>query len=111
MRTRTLATSLFPLLCAFPLHAANWMETKRDCLSRTGLTAGQHWVESCLIDLLTLQPLHPIFESLAPGSGFGVGLGSDWTPHAGRLESALSVKAAASFDGSFVGSASWRVGF
>ena len=96
----------FLVLFALPAHAADWKETKRDCLTRAAVPANVqnnkiHWFENCLIDIFTFRPVHPVFESIAPGSGFGAGLGFDTKPHAGTFESALSIKAVGSINGSF----------
>ena len=75
------------------------------------MKTGEHWLEGCIVDLFTLRPVHPAFESLAPGSGFGAGVGFDSKPNAGRVESNISLKTVASVDGSFSMGGSYTLAF
>jgi hypothetical protein len=64
------------VVCAalgFTLCAANVDEFKRDC-DAFKKAPGLNTFKSCLADLFTLQPIHPIVRTVVPGSGYGAGL-------------------------------------
>lgn len=109
-RGRVLATIL---LLASPIgtYAANPQETERACFTRAGLKAGEHWLEECIIDVITLRPVHPVFESLAPGGGTGFGIGLDAAPNHGRIETSESLKFAYTTNGSYTAAGSFTLGF
>ena len=80
-----------------------WPEIRRDCppvfngvapdghdLTHAERTAQ---VETCAIDLLSDDPIHPVLESVAPRSGFGGGLSAGWDFSQGANQNALFVRA------------------
>lgn len=66
----------FPIVCAalsVTLRAASVDEFKRDCAAFHA-SPGLDTFKSCLADLFTLHPIHPIVRTVVPGSGYGAGL-------------------------------------
>jgi hypothetical protein len=60
-------------LAASAVTAATTDEIKRDCAAFKA-HADLNTTETCGIDFFTLQPVHPIVQTIVPGGGTGVGL-------------------------------------
>jgi hypothetical protein len=80
-----------------------WPEIRRECppvfsgtapdghaLTHTERT---EQLETCAIDVLSDDPIHPVLESVAPQSGFGGGLSGGWDFSHGADQNALSARA------------------
>jgi hypothetical protein len=89
-----------------------WPEIRRDCppaLSGTS-AEGAHLshterfdeAETCVIDLLSDDPIHPVLESVAPRSGFGGGVAGGWDFSHGTDQIAFSAHAVGSVNGFWV---------
>src|SRR4051812_10813804 len=64
LHTHIARACFFGVILAAAAQAANLQEAKKACLQRASLTAGKHWLEECVIDVITLRPVHPVFRSL-----------------------------------------------
>jgi hypothetical protein len=80
--------------------AANWNDVEHACGDRANTGTGKHWLEDCIINVFTLQPVHPAINSIAPITGTGIGLGIDRIWRRGRMEYIPSARALVSTDGS-----------
>lgn len=99
------------LVASLFCSGADLNNLKQTCIGRANLGPGQHWLEDCIIDFFTLQPLHPALNSIAPTTGIGVGLGIDQIRRRGRFEYIPSARALVSKDGSTLFKGSLTVGF
>jgi len=91
--------------------AADLQELRRSCFQRASLSVGRHWMEQCAIDIVTLRPVHPAFQSIAPGTGTGLGVGFDQILRRSRIEIIPSAKILVSTDRSLLADARLTVGF
>jgi hypothetical protein len=57
-----------------------WPEVRRECpVAFSGKTESK-WthIETCITDVLSDDPIHPVVQSIAPMSGLGLGLSGGW---------------------------------
>lgn len=93
------------------MDAADWNDLKQACGRRVASGRLQeHWLETCIIDFFTLEPLHPAFNSIAPITGTGFGLGIDRITRMNRIELLPSARALVSTDGSLLFKGSLVIG-
>ncbi|MDQ2777352.1 MAG: hypothetical protein M3Y57_20905 [Acidobacteriota bacterium] len=93
------------------LHAADLNDLKQACGNRRPSgRPGEHWLETCILDFFTLQPVHPAVNSIAPITGTGVGLGIDRVMRENRFEYLPSARALISTDGSLLFKGSLTIG-
>jgi hypothetical protein len=86
--------------------ADDLVDIRRACIERANLHSGIHWVEECLQEAFTAQPIHIAFTPIAPGAGIvGLGPGFGITPRIRSFEFILMGKAVISNDGSTLGQA------
>jgi hypothetical protein len=80
-----------------------WPEVRRECppVFRSGTTDKWSHLETCLVDVLSDDPIHPVVASIAPMSGLGAGLSSGWDLSHGRDQTDLAARALASVDKSW----------
>jgi hypothetical protein len=63
------ATSFFLTELSYP---ADLYDVKQACGDhRPSGRPGEHWLETCIIDFFTLQPVHPAVNSIATITGTG----------------------------------------
>lgn len=62
--------------------------------------AGKHWLEECVEELLTLDPIHPVFHTIGPNTGPGFGFGFSGIWRRGELEYQPSINAVVSTNSS-----------
>jgi len=72
---------------------------------------GEHWLETCIIDFFTLEPVHPAANSIAPITGTGFGLGLDRIFRRDNVEYLPVGRALVSTDGSILFKGSLSIGF
>jgi hypothetical protein len=89
--------------CGSPaLHAGNPEDLKRSCFDRANFKLGKYWLEECVEEIFTLQPVHPAFNSIAPGTGTALGFGFNLSRRFDRFEFLPSAILAATADHSFI---------
>src|SRR5262249_4711151 len=77
---------------------------------RTAKTAqGFHWLEDCLANIFTLQPVRPAIKSIAPGTGFAFGPSFNIERRLNRTELLSSATLLRSTDGSNLGMATLTI--
>jgi hypothetical protein len=89
-----------------------WPQIRRDCppaldgKSLEGIPLNHderaEQTETCLLDLLSDDPIHPVAESVAPRSGFGGGLSGGWDFSHGTDQVALAARAMVSVNSFWV---------
>lgn len=89
------------VLISLPVVAGSIDDIKKSCGERASLHAGKHWLEECTEELLT-APVHPVLRTIAPGTGFGLGIGAARVWRRGKVEYLPSVSLVGSPDKSFM---------
>jgi hypothetical protein len=87
------------------LFAGSLEDLRRSCFQRANFSLGKYWLEECVEEIFTLQPVHPTFYSIAPGTGSALGLGLNLNRRTDRFEFLPSAIIAASADHSFIAGA------
>ena len=72
-------------------------DIKLSCGQRASIKAGKHWLEQCVENVLG-APIHPVLQTIAPGTGLGLGVGASRVWRHGELEIIPTVVAVASAD-------------
>lgn len=90
------ALRVIPLvLLAAGLHGASMDEMKRDCAAFNSAPALKPFI-GCASDIFTLDPIHPIVQSIVPGGGIGLGAQYKWDSPRGEWHRIVTVKGAIS---------------
>jgi hypothetical protein len=97
------------LVTASGVHAGTIDDLKKSCFERASFHEGKHWLEECLEEIITLQPVHPAFRTIAPGTGVGLGIGVDRLWHRGEREFLPSGMMLVSPDGSLLARADFTI--
>jgi hypothetical protein len=108
---RWLVAFVLLFVCCLPVEAGTIEDLKRSC-HRANLSEGKHWLEECLEEVVTLQPVHPAFQTIAPGTGLGFGIGADRIWRSGnKFEYLASGLIVGSPDGSVIVHGTFTVAF
>jgi hypothetical protein len=96
-----------------------WPEIRRDCPRALHSTAADghelshaeraELLETCAIDILSDDPIHPVLESVAPRAGFGGGLSGGWDFSHGADQVDLAARALGSVNGFWVVGADYTI--
>jgi hypothetical protein len=83
-----------------------WPEIRRECPA-----AFRDWthLETCMVYVLSDDPIHPVLESIAPMSGLGGGIAGGWDLSQSRDQAAVSAHALASVNGSWLLNAEYTI--
>lgn len=96
---RTILLFTITLLLGGIAHAGTIDDATLSC-KRANPHGGKHWLEECVEELLTLDPIHPILHTIGPNTGPGLGLGFSGIWRRGELEYQPSINAVISTNGS-----------
>ena len=111
MLKRLLQFVVLGLLVAYPARCDDLVDIQRACFERGNFHKGIHWLEECVQEMFTAQPVHVTATSIAPGAGTGAfGPGFGWVQRIYHWDFILAGAAAISEDGSYVGSAQMTFG-
>jgi hypothetical protein len=88
---------LVMLMACSTAAAGSLDDIKLSCGQRASLKAGKHWLEQCIENVFA-APVHPAFQTIAPGTGLGLGIGASRTWRRGEIEIIPSGVAVASAD-------------
>jgi hypothetical protein len=106
MFRRFLLFAIFFLIVGPPVSADSLTDIRRACIERGNFHKGIHWLEECIQEMFTAEPVHVTMTTVAPGAGiaaFGPGFGRD--VRIKHFDFLLLGSAAVSSDGSYVGAA------
>jgi hypothetical protein len=98
--------TLILLLAGTTSRADSLSDIRRACIERGNFHKGIHWLEECVQEMFTAEPVHVTLTSVAPGAGlaaFGPAFGK--VIPIGHFDFLLASSAAVSTDGSYVGAA------
>jgi hypothetical protein len=98
--------SLILLLAASASRADSLSDIRRACIERGNFHKGIHWLEECVQEMFTAEPVHVTLTSVAPGAGLaGFGPAFGRVIRIQHFDFLLASSAAVSTDGSYVGTA------
>ena len=83
-----------------------WPEIRRECPA--AFQDGKH-LETCIVYILSDDPIHPVIESIAPMSGFGGGLSGGWDLSHDRDQADVAAHALVSVNRSWLLNAEYTV--
>ncbi|MEP6755966.1 MAG: hypothetical protein ABJA67_10735 [Chthonomonadales bacterium] len=73
------------LLACSSAMAGSLDDIKLSCGQRASINAGKHWLEQCVENVFG-APIHPALQTIAPGTGLGLGIGVSRAWRRGELE-------------------------
>src|SRR5260370_19520491 len=75
---RLFKVAFIVLLTGASTRADSLADIRRACIERGNFHKGIHWLEECVQEMFTAEPVHVTLTSVAPGAGlaaFGPGFG------------------------------------
>lgn len=103
---RLLLLVVIASLSSRAVHADSLTDIRRACIERGNFHKGIHWLEECIQEMFTAEPVHVTLTSVAPGAGLAAfGPGVLQVERIQHFEFLLAGTAAISTDGSYVAAA------